>query len=148
LTEPDPEASPTTEATSPHPPMCPCVACLAESAIVLVRRGRPDMALRLLEELPGLIRAGLSAAYAKGQEDGLEAARKAGHRPAKRAAQPTKPRPAFAEVAAELAGHVEALGGDRVAAVLGVAVDDLGPMLESRAAAPASALRRLRETTE
>ena len=85
MTEPDPEASPATE--PPHPPMCPCAACLAEAAVVLLRRGRPEMAPRLLEDFPGLIRAGLSAAYAKGQEDGLEAARKAGTRPAKRSAR-------------------------------------------------------------
>jgi hypothetical protein len=50
-------------------------------------------------------------------------------------------RPAFAKVAAELAGHVEALGADRVAAVLGVAVDDLGAMLEGRVTPPPAALR-------
>jgi hypothetical protein len=70
-----------------HPGMCPCVTCLTESVIVLLRRGRPEMALGLLEGLPVLIRAGLSAAYAKGQEDGLEAARKAGRLPAKRSAR-------------------------------------------------------------
>jgi hypothetical protein len=97
----------------------------------------------LLEKLPGL-----SAAYAKGQEDGLEAARKAGMLPAKRSARLAGPQPAFARVAAELAAHVEHLGADRVAAVLGVAVGDLGPMLEGRVAPPASALRKLREAGE
>jgi hypothetical protein len=69
-------------------------------------------------------------------------------RPAKRSAQPTKPRPAFAKVAAELAGHVEHLGADKVAAVLGVVLDDLGPMIEGRVAPSAGRMRRLRETTE
>jgi len=55
--------------------------------------------------------------------------------------------PAFAKVAAELAGHVERLGADRVAAVLGVSLDGLVPMLEGRVAPPASAMRRLRGTT-
>jgi hypothetical protein len=58
------------------------------------------------------------------------------------------PAPAFRKVAAELAAHVEHLGADRVAAVLGVTLDDLGPLLEGRAAPPARALRRLREASE
>jgi hypothetical protein len=57
-------------------------------------------------------------------------------------------RPAFAKVAAELAGHVEHLGADRVAAVLGVTLAELGRLLEGRVAPPPAALRRLRETTE
>ena len=56
--------------------------------------------------------------------------------------------PAFRKVAAELAAHVEDLGADRVAAVLGVALDDLGPMLGGRVAPPASGMRRLREIAE
>jgi hypothetical protein len=56
--------------------------------------------------------------------------------------------PAFRKLAAELAGHVGDLGADRVAAVLGVALDDLGPLLEGRVAPPASGLRRLREVGE
>jgi hypothetical protein len=137
-----------TEPVGRHPGMCPCAACLAGSAIVLLHRDRGDMALRLLEELPDLIRAGLSAAYAEGREDGLEAARKAGHRSAKRSVRSAGPRPAFARVAAELAGHVEHLGADKVAAVLGVTLAELGPLLEGRVAPPPAGLRRLREVGE
>ena len=54
---------------------------------------------------------------------------------------------AFVGLAAEPATHVENLGADRVAAVLGVALDDLGPLLEGRVVPPPTGLRRLRKET-
>ena len=43
---------------------------------------------------------------------------------------------------------MEHLGADKVAAVSGAGLDDLGPLLEGRVAPPPASLRRLRATTE
>jgi hypothetical protein len=57
-------------------------------------------------------------------------------------------RPAFARIAAELAGHVALLGVDKVCEVLGVRAADLAALLEGRAAPPAEGMRRLRAAAE
>jgi hypothetical protein len=124
--------------------------CLAEGALALLGTGRPAMAGTLLEGLPDAVRVAVAEGYAAGVEHGLAEARRSGRRAASadRFRRVPAPVPAFAKAAAELAGHVEHLGADRVAAVLGVTIDDLGPLLEGRVAPPAGGLRRLRETTE
>jgi hypothetical protein len=123
------------------------------------------MALRVLEGLPAAIRLALADAYARGRREGrVEAPRPSSRAvwrprpkpaPAKGSARPTNRSapngssvPAFAKLAAELAGHVAALGADAVAEALGVGLDDLGPLLKGRVAPPASGMRRLRERSE
>src|SRR4051794_20042150 len=104
----------------------------------------------------------LAAAWADGVEQRHAAARKA---LAARAAVPvadgmkgTGPRPgrrspalpsalAFDRMAEELRGHIGRLGVDRVAEVLMVRLDDLGPLLEGRVGVARSAMAKLRRTT-
>src|SRR3954451_4251600 len=52
--------------------------------------------------------------------------------------------PAFRREAAELREHVERLGAERVAELLMVRLDDLGPLLEGRAGVARSAMAKLR----
>jgi len=52
--------------------------------------------------------------------------------------------PGFARHADELRGHVGRLGAERVAELLMVGLDDLGPLLEGRVAVARSAMARLR----
>jgi hypothetical protein len=66
-----------------------------------------------------------------------------GPRPARRSrALPSAP--AFRRLAAELREHVGRLGADRVAELLDVRLDDLGPLLEGRAGVGRAALDRVR----
>ena len=133
---------------------CRCPSCLGRDAVLLLEDGRAGMALTVLRGLPESVEAAVAGAYAQGLEHGRRAAPK--RKPAaKRSARPAKvvaprrsPAPAFAKVATELAAHIEALGADRVAETLGVALDDLARMLEGRVAPPGAGLRRLRETSE
>jgi hypothetical protein len=57
------------------------------------------------------------------------------------------PPPAFAHTAAELQQHVDGLGADRVAAVLGLTLDHLAPLLAGRVASIKASLRRLRRAS-
>ena len=52
--------------------------------------------------------------------------------------------PGFARHAEELRGHVGRLGAERVAELLMVRLDDLGPLLEGRVAVARSAMAKLR----
>jgi hypothetical protein len=144
-------------ALDPIPTRCACPACVAEAGPLLLATGRATMGLRVLDGLPDAIREAVAEADSRGLEHGVEAARKARPAPAKRSARAenlvsTRRSPAsafaFAQVAAELIAHVEHLGADRMAELLGVPPDDLGPLLEGRVAPPASGMRRLREAVE
>ena len=106
-----------------------------------------------------LIEDALTRAWMEGVERGRAAAREA---LAARAAVPvaagmkgTGPRPwrrspalpsapAFDRMAEELRGHVGRLGADRVAEVLMVRIEDLGPLLEGRVGVAKSAMAKLR----
>src|SRR4051795_10585758 len=55
--------------------------------------------------------------------------------------------PAFDHTAEELRGHVGRLGVDRVAELLMVGIEDLGPLLEGRVGLAKSAMAKLRRTT-
>ena len=52
-----------------HEPRCGCVECRVQSAILLLRTGRPHMALRLLQDVPALLTEALGMAYARGHDD-------------------------------------------------------------------------------
>ena len=52
--------------------------------------------------------------------------------------------PGFARHAEELRGHVGRLGAERVAELLTVRLDDLGPLLEGRVGVVRSAMAELR----
>jgi len=52
--------------------------------------------------------------------------------------------PAFDRTAEELRGHVGRLGAERVAELLRVGLDDLGPLLEGRVGVAKSAMAKLR----
>ena len=54
--------------------------------------------------------------------------------------------PAFDRTAEELRGHVGRLGADRVAEVLMVRIEDLGPLLEGRVGVARSAMAKSRRT--
>ena len=132
---------------------CRCPSCVARDAVTLLEAGRAGMALTVLRDLHESVEAAVAGAYAQG----LERGRRAGPKPppAKRSTRPTSRSspnasavPAFRKVAVELARHIAALGADAVAEALGVALDDLAPMLEGRVAPPAGRMRRLREVTE
>jgi len=106
-----------------------------------------------------LIEDALTRAWTDGVERGRAAAREA---LAARAAVPvaagmkgTGPRPwrrspalpsapAFDRTAEELRGHVGRLGADRVAELLMVRIEDLGPLLEGRVGVARSAMAKLR----
>ena len=106
-----------------------------------------------------LMEDALTRAWMEGVERGRAAAREA---LAARAAVPvvagmkgTGPRPwrrspalpsapAFDRTAEELRGHVGRLGADRVAEVLMVRIEDLGPLLEGRVGVARSAMAKLR----
>ena len=136
-----------------------CPVCVADAARLLLRTGRPGMALSVLDGLPGLIEDALTRAWMDGVEQGRAAAREA---LAARAAVPvaagmkgTGPRPwrrspalpsapAFARAAEELREHVGRLGAERVAELLMVRLDDLGPLLEGRVGVARSAMAKLR----
>jgi hypothetical protein len=53
--------------------------------------------------------------------------------------------PAFAHTAAELQEHVDRLGAERVATILGLTLDHLGPLLAGRVEPLKVGLRRLRQ---
>ena len=53
--------------------------------------------------------------------------------------------PGFSRLAEELREHVGRLGADRVAELLGVGLDDLGPLLEGRVGVGRAALERVRQ---
>ncbi len=55
--------------------------------------------------------------------------------------------PAFARTAAELQQHVERLGAGTVAAVLGLRLEDLVPLLAGRVEPTPALLRRLRRAS-
>ena len=57
---------------------------------------------------------------------------------------PRGPTPAFTRRAAELREHVARLGGERVAALLGLTLDDLKPLLAGRVSPSRLGLWRLR----
>src|SRR4051812_34707312 len=114
------------------------------------RPGRPPM---------WLIEDALTRAWMEGVERGRAAAREAlaarvvvpvaagmkgtGPRPWRRS--PALPSaPAFDRTAAELRGHVARLGADRVAEVLMVRIEDLGPLLEGQVGISRTALDRVR----
>ena len=66
-----------------------------------------------------------------------------GPRPGRRAPARTVA-PGFSRTAAELREHVGRPGADRVAELLGVRLDDLGPLLEGRVGVGRAALDRVR----
>ena len=129
---------------------------VAEAVLLLLRTGRPGMALSVLEPLPELIRVAIAEARDRGEAQGLEAAActAVAHEVAARrgapfppAASAAKPPPAAARrptLAAELREHVARLGADRVAELLRVGLDDLGPLLEGRVGVATSAMAKLR----
>ena len=107
----------------------------------------------------GLIEDALTRAWMGGVEQGRAAAREAlaarvavpvaagmkgtGPRPGRRS--PALPSaPAFDRTAEELRGHVGRLGVDRVAELLTVRIEDLGPLLEGRVGVARSAVAKLR----
>jgi hypothetical protein len=55
--------------------------------------------------------------------------------------------PAFARTAAELQQHVERLGADKVADILGLRLEDLAPLLAGRVEPTPALLRRLRRAS-
>ena len=131
---------------------CACPACQAAAAVTLLEDDRPAMALRLLRGLPEAIREAVAAAREAGVREGRKRARPS---PVRTNPMPTKVptssapatgKPAFRREAAELRGHVERLGAERVAEVLTLRPSDLGPLLEGRVAVARAALRRLRKT--
>jgi hypothetical protein len=67
--------------------------------------------------------------------------------PAKAVKRSTGRPPAFAHTAAELQQHVDRLGGERVATILGLTLDHLGPLLAGRVEPLKSGLRRLRRAS-
>src|SRR4051794_17877093 len=93
-------------------------AATAEAALLLLSRGRADMARRLLEPLPSLTRGAVGGAaapaYEAGRDDGVRAARKA-KPPRPEVPAGGKARPSFKRQAAELVGHVDRLGLTRTA---------------------------------
>src|SRR4051795_10557417 len=101
----------------------------------------------------------LTRAWMEGVEQGRAAAREAlaagaavpvadgmkGTGPRPRRRSPALPSaPAFDRMAGELRGHVGRLGADRVAELLMVRIEDLGPLLEGRVAVARSAMAKLR----
>jgi hypothetical protein len=106
-----------------------------------------------------LIEDALTRAWMDGVEQGRAAAREVlaaraavpvaagmkgtGPRPGRRS--PALPSaPAFDRTAEELRGHVGRLGAERVAELLMVRLDDLGPLLEGRVGLAKSAMAKLR----
>ena len=106
-----------------------------------------------------LIEDALTRAWTESVERGRAAAREAlaaraavpvaagmkgtGPRPGRRS--PALPSaPGFARHAEELREHVRRLGAERVAELLTVRLDDLGPLLEGRVAVALSAMAKLR----
>ena len=64
--------------------------------------------------------------------------------PAKAVKRSTARPPAFAHTAAELQQHVDRLGAERVATILGLTLDHLGPLLAGRVELLKAGLRLLR----
>ena len=125
---------------------CRCPSCTARAALRLLETGRPLMARTLLREMIAafetaeVLAAGEAARAAVRGSAGRKPVR---HRtPAKRPRKPGKG--AFWRVAAELREHVSRLGADRVAELLGVGLDDLGPLLDGRVEVAKGALERVR----
>ncbi len=128
---------------------------VAEAGLLLLRTGRPGMALQVLEPLPALLRAATAEARDRGEAQGLATAactaaareitarRVAPSPPAASAAKPP-PGPTRGRVAQELREHVGRLGADRVAELLRVGLDDLAPLLEGRVSVATSAMAKLR----
>src|SRR5689334_21029551 len=96
-----------------------------EAAALLLRTGRPAMALRLLEGLGEAVREERQAAYAAGRDAGMRARAKP---PRPDTPAGGNPRPAFKRQSAEPLAAADVLGVQRVAAILGVAVADLPPL--------------------
>jgi hypothetical protein len=137
---------------------------LVERVALLLLKGRIGPALKLLEELPGVITGTAEAIYAEGREMGRRAAQKAAEKaaassepgtapgaskaPRRSLAGYPPPNPIYARQAVELAEHISRLGADRVAEVLRVRVADLEMLLAGRVAVSKAGMKRLRETPD
>jgi hypothetical protein len=104
------------------------------------------MAATLLREMIAAFET--AEALAAGEAARAAVKRSAGQKPARRRTLPERPRKpgkgAFRRVAEELREHVGRLGADRVAELLGVELDDLGPLLDGRLDVAKGALERVR----
>jgi len=131
--------------TDAHPAgRCWCPVCTAAAGLLLLDRGRPDMASRLMRGLPDAIGEALDEVYARGLDAGRKAAAKA------KPARPEPPsggsaRPAFKHQAAELIEHVDRLGLTKAAELLGVRPGDMAGLLAGTVQAPGSGMERLRK---
>ena len=120
-----------------------CPLCACSSALALAESGRHGMALAVLRAVPGLVEDALEAAYQRGAADGRRAAARA------KPPRPEPPaggngRPAFRRQGAELLEAADVLGVQRVAAVLGVRVADLLPLIAGTVEVSRTALAKLR----
>src|SRR3954452_17013888 len=106
------------------------------------------MAARLLEELPATFDAAVGAAFEAGVREGRKRDQpsRTGPMPSKLTptSAPATRKPAFQREAAELREHVGRLGAKRVAEVLMLRIEDLGPLLQGRASVARAGMRRLR----
>jgi hypothetical protein len=124
---------------SAHVRTCGCALCVTMDVIILLDRGRPGMAARVLEGLPAAIVAAVEAAHAKGLQEGRTGTRKPARKPGRTSApSPTRSHQALAAALAEGRLTIE-----RVAELLRVGPREVEQIAAGRVGLSKSAWQRL-----